>query len=159
MSVKSTFVIVGAGLAGAKAAETLRSQGFDGRIVLIGDETARPYERPPLSKDYLRGEKGFEAAAVHEEGYCDAHGIELFTSTLAESIDPKTSEVVLSTGKRLSNGCCSPPGRHPGGWRSRERNWWACTTSGGWRTPTGCGRRCAASPGSSSSGRAGSDWR
>ena len=102
MSVKSTFVIVGAGLAGAKAAETLRNQGFDGRIVLIGDETARPYERPPLSKDYLRGEKGFEAAAVHEEGYCDAHGIELFTSTLAESIDPKTSEVVLSTGKRLS---------------------------------------------------------
>ena len=102
MSVKSTFVIVGAGLAGAKAAETLRGQGFDGRIVLIGDEAARPYERPPLSKDYLRGEKRFEAAAVHEAGYYDASGIELLTSTLAESIDPGTSEVVLSTGKRLS---------------------------------------------------------
>ena len=89
MSVKSTFVIVGAGLAGAKAAETLRGQGFDGRIVLIGDEAARPYERPPLSKDYLRGEKRFEAAAVHEAGYYDASGIELLTSTLAESIDPE----------------------------------------------------------------------
>ena len=51
-----TFVIVGAGLAGAKAAETLREEGFDGRLVLIGDEPERPYERPPLSKDYLRGE-------------------------------------------------------------------------------------------------------
>jgi 3-phenylpropionate/trans-cinnamate dioxygenase ferredoxin reductase component len=102
MAVKSTFEIVGAGLAGATAAETLRSQGFDGRIVLIGDETARPYDRPPLSKDYLRGEKGFEAAAVHEKGYYDANGIELRTSTIAESIDPKTDAVVLSTGERLS---------------------------------------------------------
>jgi cation diffusion facilitator CzcD-associated flavoprotein CzcO len=51
-----TFVIVGAGLAGAKAAQMLREEGFDGRLVLIGDEPERPYERPPLSKDYLRGE-------------------------------------------------------------------------------------------------------
>lgn len=101
MSVKSTFVIVGAGLAGAKAAETLRTEGFEGRVVLVGDEAARPYERPPLSKDYLRGEKGFDAAAVHEQGFYDANGIELLTSTTAESIDPKVSEVVLSTGKRL----------------------------------------------------------
>jgi 3-phenylpropionate/trans-cinnamate dioxygenase ferredoxin reductase subunit len=53
---RETFVIVGAGLAGAKAAETLLAEGFDGRLVLIGDEPERPYERPPLSKDYLRGE-------------------------------------------------------------------------------------------------------
>jgi 3-phenylpropionate/trans-cinnamate dioxygenase ferredoxin reductase subunit len=53
---KSTFVIVGASLAGAKAAEELRRQGFDGRVVLIGAEPERPYERPPLTKDYLRGE-------------------------------------------------------------------------------------------------------
>jgi NADPH-dependent 2,4-dienoyl-CoA reductase/sulfur reductase-like enzyme len=51
-----TFVIVGAGLAGAKAAEALREEGFDGRLVLIGDEPERPYERPPLSKEHLRGE-------------------------------------------------------------------------------------------------------
>ncbi len=50
------FVIVGASLAGAKAAQTLRGEGFDGRVVLVGDETARPYERPPLSKGYLVGQ-------------------------------------------------------------------------------------------------------
>ncbi|MGZ6565736.1 MAG: FAD-dependent oxidoreductase, partial [Solirubrobacteraceae bacterium] len=50
---KQTFVIVGASLAGAKAAEALRELGFDGRVVLIGAEPERPYQRPPLSKDYL----------------------------------------------------------------------------------------------------------
>ena len=58
MDSRKTFVIVGAGLAGAKAAETLRAEGFAGRVVLLGDEQERPYERPPLSKDYLRGETG-----------------------------------------------------------------------------------------------------
>lgn len=55
MSEQRTFVIVGAGLAGAKAAEALREQGFDGHIVLVGEEEWRPYERPPLSKEYLQG--------------------------------------------------------------------------------------------------------
>src|SRR5688572_5138528 len=59
-----THVIVGAGLAGAKAAEALRAEGFEGSIVLVGDEPELPYERPPLSKDYLRGEspRGLRAA-------------------------------------------------------------------------------------------------
>jgi 3-phenylpropionate/trans-cinnamate dioxygenase ferredoxin reductase subunit len=56
-------------------------------VVLVGDEAARPYERPRLPKDYLRGEKGFDAAAVHEQGFYDANGIELLTSTMAESFD------------------------------------------------------------------------
>jgi 3-phenylpropionate/trans-cinnamate dioxygenase ferredoxin reductase component len=56
MATLKTFVIVGAGLGEAKASEALRQEGFDGRLVLIGDEPERPYERPPLSKDYLRGE-------------------------------------------------------------------------------------------------------
>jgi 3-phenylpropionate/trans-cinnamate dioxygenase ferredoxin reductase component len=56
MSSDQTLVIVGASLAGAKAAETLRAEGYDGRLLLIGAEDERPYERPPLSKDYLRGE-------------------------------------------------------------------------------------------------------
>ena len=60
-----THVIVGAGLAGAKAAETLREEGFDGRVVLVGGERGAPYERPPLSKDYLRGESPAEKAFVH----------------------------------------------------------------------------------------------
>ena len=62
---KQTFVIVGASLAGAKAAEELRERGFDGRVVLVGAEPERPYERPPLTKDYLRGESEREKAYVH----------------------------------------------------------------------------------------------
>ena len=58
MTNDQTHVIVGACLAGAKAAETLRQEGFEGRVVLVGAEDERPYERPPLSKDYLRGEVG-----------------------------------------------------------------------------------------------------
>ena len=69
MTNDQVFVIVGASLAGAKAAETLRSEGFEGRIVLVGEEPVRPYERPPLSKGYLRGEVNFDAAAVHPEGF------------------------------------------------------------------------------------------
>ena len=66
---KQTFVIVGASLAGAKAAEELRERGFDGRVVLIGAEAERPYERPPLTKDYLRGESEREKAYVHDEDF------------------------------------------------------------------------------------------
>ena len=61
MSVQ-TFIIIGASLTGAKAAEELRTQGFDGRVLLIGSEPERPYERPPLTKDYLRGESEREKA-------------------------------------------------------------------------------------------------
>jgi len=64
MTKDRTFVIVGASLAGAKAAETLREEGFDGRIVLIGAEPDRPYERPPLSKEYLRGDAGRDKVYV-----------------------------------------------------------------------------------------------
>src|ERR1700731_3959653 len=76
-----TIVIAGASLAGAKAAETLRREGFDGRVVLVGEESVRPYERPPLSKSYLRGEVGFDEAAVHGEGFYEEHGIDLLLST------------------------------------------------------------------------------
>ena len=57
MTANAAHVIVGAGLAGAKAAETLRQEGFDGQIVLIGEEQERPYERPPLSKGFLLGKE------------------------------------------------------------------------------------------------------
>src|SRR5215207_9675174 len=77
MTTEQTFVIVGASLAGAKAAETLRSEGFDGRLVLIGAEHERPYERPPLSKDYLRGESAREQLYVHGEGFYAEQDIEL----------------------------------------------------------------------------------
>ena len=64
-----TFVIVGASLAGAKAAEALREEGFAGRLVLVGEETERPYERPPLSKGYLHGKDPRDQAFVHDEAW------------------------------------------------------------------------------------------
>ena len=101
MTGDQTFVIVGASLAGAKAAETLRAEGFDGRLVLIGAESERPYERPPLSKDYLRGEVGREKVYVHDEGFYSAHDIELRLGRTAVSLDTSISEVALDDGDRL----------------------------------------------------------
>lgn len=102
MPPRGTFVIVGAGLAGAKAAETLRSEGFDGRVVLVGEEPVRPYERPPLSKEYLRGEKGFDDAAVHDGDYYEEHGIELRCADGATGLDVGGGEVVLASGERIA---------------------------------------------------------
>jgi 3-phenylpropionate/trans-cinnamate dioxygenase ferredoxin reductase subunit len=94
-----TFVIVGAGLAGAKAAETLREEGFDGRLILIGDEPERPYERPPLSKDYLRGEAS-EKPFVHEKGFYAENEIELWTSTRVTGIEPGLKELLFEGDRR-----------------------------------------------------------
>jgi 3-phenylpropionate/trans-cinnamate dioxygenase ferredoxin reductase component len=96
-----TFVIVGASLAGAKAAETLRQEGFDGRVVLIGAEEERPYERPPLSKDYLRGEVGREKVYVHDEGFYAENEIELRLGRTAVGLDTSNGELELDDGERL----------------------------------------------------------
>ena len=101
MSSSDTFVIVGAGMAGGKAAETLREEGFDGRIVLVGAEAHRPYERPPLSKDYLRGESESPAWLQEDEGWYAAHQVELRASTVVESVDAGEGAVVLAGGERL----------------------------------------------------------
>jgi 3-phenylpropionate/trans-cinnamate dioxygenase ferredoxin reductase subunit len=98
---KQTFVIVGASLAGAKAAEELRTRGFDGRVVLIGSEAERPYERPPLSKGYLQGESHRESVFLHEEGFYAQHEIELLMETTATSIDVGRSRVTLADGGEL----------------------------------------------------------
>ncbi len=102
MTTDRTHIIVGAGLAGAKAAETLRAEGFDGRLLLIGEEDARPYERPPLSKEYLRGEAGREKVYVHSADFYADHGIELRLGRRVEALDPSSGEVVLDDGERLS---------------------------------------------------------
>ena len=102
MASDRTFVIVGASLAGARAAETLRHEGFDGRVVLIGEEAERPYERPLLSKDYLRGDKPAAKLYVHDEGFYADNDIELMTSTTVESLDPGAHEIALGGGRRLS---------------------------------------------------------
>ena len=96
-----SIVIVGASLAGAKAAETLRAEGYDGRLVLVGDEPERPYERPPLSKDYLRDASGREKVFVHPEGFYEEQGIELLTGTRVSAVDPGGGTVTLAGGERL----------------------------------------------------------
>jgi 3-phenylpropionate/trans-cinnamate dioxygenase ferredoxin reductase component len=101
MTSDQTFVIVGASLAGAKAAETLRQEGFDGRLVLVGAENERPYERPPLSKDYLRGEVGREKVYVHDEDFYGEHEIDLRLGRTAESLDTSSGELELDGGERL----------------------------------------------------------
>src|SRR5215211_1793719 len=94
-----TVVIIGASLAGAKAAETLREEGFDGRLLLIGAEAERPYERPPLTKDYLRSESPREKAYVHPEAFYPEHHIELITDTAVTALDPGRSRVTLENGR------------------------------------------------------------
>lgn len=94
-----TFVIVGASLAGAKAAETLREEGFDGRVVLIGEDPHRPYERPPLSKGYLMGSEDESAAYVHDEGFYAQHDIEQMLGTRVTAIDRQAREVVHDGGR------------------------------------------------------------
>jgi len=101
MPAESTFVIAGAGLAAARAAEALREEGFDGRLVLIGAEPERPYERPPLSKEYLRGETE-DAPYVHPEGFYRDNGIELLTSTPVAGIEAGDGELVIDGGGRLA---------------------------------------------------------
>jgi 3-phenylpropionate/trans-cinnamate dioxygenase ferredoxin reductase subunit len=101
MSREQTFIVVGASLAGAKAAETLRAEGFDGRLVLIGAEDEHPYERPPLSKDYLRGEVGSEKLYVHEEGFYAEQSIDLRLGRTAVSLNTSANELVLDDDERL----------------------------------------------------------
>jgi 3-phenylpropionate/trans-cinnamate dioxygenase ferredoxin reductase component len=101
MTSDRTFVIVGASLTGAKAAETLRAEGFDERVVLIGAEDERPYERPPLSKDYLRGEAERATVYVHPEGFYAEHDIELRLGRTAVSLNVAGRELALDDGERL----------------------------------------------------------
>jgi 3-phenylpropionate/trans-cinnamate dioxygenase ferredoxin reductase component len=101
MSNDQRYVIVGAGLAGAKAAETLRREGFDGGVVLVGAEDERPYERPPLSKEYLRGESGRERIFAHDEGFYAEHDIDLRLRRTVVGLDTSSRELELDGGERL----------------------------------------------------------
>ncbi|MEU0213287.1 FAD-dependent oxidoreductase [Streptomyces canus] len=88
-----TFVIVGGGLAGAKAAETLRTEGFTGRVILICDERDHPYERPPLSKGYLLGKEERDSVFVHEPAWYARNDIELHLGETVDAID-RTAKTV-----------------------------------------------------------------
>jgi 3-phenylpropionate/trans-cinnamate dioxygenase ferredoxin reductase subunit len=102
VAAADTFVIVGGGLAGAKAAEALREQGFTGRVVLVGKEVHLPYERPPLSKDYLAGRAERTSFEVHDEAWYAEHDVELKLGVEAIGIDTAAHEVELSDGSQLS---------------------------------------------------------
>jgi 3-phenylpropionate/trans-cinnamate dioxygenase ferredoxin reductase component len=98
---QQTSIIVGASLTGAKAAEELREQGFDGRVVLVGHERELPYERPPLTKDYLRGEAKREQAFVHDQDFYDEREIELVTGVRATALDASSRRLTLDDGREL----------------------------------------------------------
>ena len=95
------FVIVGASLAGAKAAQGLREGGFDGRIVLIGEEPCLPYARPELSKGYLLGTKSMAEMMVHPSGFYAEHDIEVEMATTVTGIERAASRVQMSNGESL----------------------------------------------------------
>lgn len=101
MADDRTFVVVGGGLAGAKAVEQLRERGFEGRVVLLAGEPHLPYERPPLSKDYLKSGEGLDDAFVHDEGWYAEHDVDVRTGTRVASLDRDAHEVVLEGGERL----------------------------------------------------------
>ncbi|MEV5378558.1 FAD-dependent oxidoreductase [Streptomyces nondiastaticus] len=101
VDANQTFVIVGGGLAGAKAAETLRAEGFTGRVILICDEREHPYERPPLSKGYLTGKEDRDSVFVHEPAWYAQADIELHLGQPAVHLDRVARSVRLGDGTRV----------------------------------------------------------
>jgi len=93
-----TFVIVGGGLAGAKAAEALRNLGFDGRLILLGGEHHAPYERPPLSKEYLQGKTPREKVFAHAHHWYAEHGVDLRSGQFVTGLDRAAHGVHLADG-------------------------------------------------------------
>src|SRR5437764_7221004 len=98
----TVFAIVGASLAGAKAAESLRDNGFTGRIRLIGEETERPYERPPLSKGYLLGKDPRDKAYVHGADWYREHSVDLRLGRRVTALDPVAKTGTLDGYEELS---------------------------------------------------------
>lgn len=99
-----TLVIVDAGLAGGSAAIGLREEVFAGRVVLIGAEAQLPYERPPLSKEYLRGEAPFEDALVRPADSYTDQAIDVHLGTEVTRVDPRARTVELADGRAPSRG-------------------------------------------------------
>ena len=100
MTTEPGFIIVGGGLAGAIAAQTLREEGHR-RIALLGEESNRPYERPPLSKDYLQGNIDRDSIFVHPESWYADHAVELRLGAAVTSLDPALRTVTTATGVQL----------------------------------------------------------
>ena len=121
-----TVVIVGAGLAGARCAETLRAEGYDGEVVLVGEEPYAPYERPALSKGFLTGKRDLAEMALHPPSFWSGKRIDLRlgtrvvaidrqarTATTAEGAELRWDALVLATGARAQRLQLPLPGRRP----------------------------------------------
>src|SRR4051794_40300431 len=103
MAAEAPLVIVGAGLAGGNAAATLREEGYDGRVVLIGHEPGVPFGRPPLSKTFLRSEEELDGWYVKPPGWYEDHGIERLAAVVV-AIDRAAHALELDSGEQLSYG-------------------------------------------------------
>lgn len=101
MAAADGTVIIGGGLAAAHAVQTLREHGYPGAITVVADEEMAPYERPPLSKDFLQGKQDAEAAIVHDAGWYAAHDVALMLGEHAVSIDRQAHTVGLDSGTRV----------------------------------------------------------
>ena len=97
----NTIVVVGTGQAGGWAAKTLRNEGYDGRVVLVGDERHPPYERPPLSKSVLAGQVGPETTHLFKPEAWDALALEVRSGERASAIEREAKELVLASGERI----------------------------------------------------------
>jgi 3-phenylpropionate/trans-cinnamate dioxygenase ferredoxin reductase subunit len=104
VSEQFDVVIVGAGHAGAQAAVALRQHGFLGTVALIGDEPEPPYERPPLSKEYLKGDKPFERLLIRPRPFWAERRIELVTGTRVTAVAPDAHEIATEDGRRIGYG-------------------------------------------------------
>jgi 3-phenylpropionate/trans-cinnamate dioxygenase ferredoxin reductase subunit len=100
MSDINDIVVIGGGLAAAKAVEAVREEGFEGRVTVLADEPLRPYERPPLSKGYLVGDAEESTIYVHDDGFYGNHDIDLQLGMAATQIDREASDVVTADGSR-----------------------------------------------------------
>lgn len=101
MSTPENIVIIGGGLAGAKTAEALRDKGYQGSVTLVAEEDHLPYERPPLSKEYLAGKAKFEDAVVHPADWYEEKNVTLKQGTRATKVDTKDHQVTLADGSTL----------------------------------------------------------
>jgi 3-phenylpropionate/trans-cinnamate dioxygenase ferredoxin reductase subunit len=98
----STILIIGGGQAGAQAIDTLRREGFGGRLVLVGEEAQLPYQRPPLSKKYLSGDMAADRLLFRHQSFYDEHRVELKLGTKAVKLDAASRRVDLSNGETLT---------------------------------------------------------
>ena len=109
-------LIIGGGVAAAKAAEGLRTAGGEGSAVVMAAEPELPYERPPLSKEFLRGEAGRDKTRTHDEAWYREHDVEVMLATRASTLDPRTRTVTTEIGDQLPkapHGLCAHHEGHP----------------------------------------------